>query len=80
MKFIKQSSIDNLIDEARIDVVIGATEVKKERCSLFLLLSLRARNSFFMCACCKELFYDNSGFWWKLRAVHHEKIPNDELL
>jgi hypothetical protein len=37
MKFIKQSSIDNLIDEARIDVVIGATEELKERCSLFLL-------------------------------------------
>jgi hypothetical protein len=31
MKFIKQSSIDNLIDEARIDVVIGATEELKRK-------------------------------------------------
>jgi hypothetical protein len=37
MKFIKQSSIDNLIDEARIDVVIGATEELKKKGSLFLL-------------------------------------------
>jgi hypothetical protein len=63
MKFIKQSSIDNLIDEARIDVVIGATEELKRKVftiSAFLLLRAK-RNSFFMCACCKELFYDNSA-------------------
>jgi hypothetical protein len=75
MKFIKQSSIDNLIDEARIDVVIGATEELKERCSLFLLLLYGRKRNSFMCACCKELFYDNSAFWWELRAVHHEKYP-----
>jgi hypothetical protein len=35
MKFIKQSSIDNLIDEARIDVVIGATEELKRKVYYF---------------------------------------------
>jgi hypothetical protein len=46
----------------RIDVVIGATEAKKKKGVHYFFSPLRAkRNSFFMCACCKELFYDNSA-------------------
>jgi hypothetical protein len=50
MKFIKQSSIDNLIDEARIDVVIGATEELKSTISASPFTKKEL-----LCACCKEL-------------------------
>jgi hypothetical protein len=70
MKFIKQSSIDNLIDEARIDVVIGATEELKKKGSLFLLLP-GEKGTPSLCACCKELFLITQLV--ENRAVHHEK-------
>jgi hypothetical protein len=62
MKFIKQSSIDNLIDEARIDVVIGATEELKRKVFTISasLLYGRKGNSFFMWHVVKN-FYDNSA-------------------
>jgi hypothetical protein len=79
MKFIKQSSIDNLIDETLTLLLEPLT--KKKGVHYFCFSPLRAkRNSFFMCACCKNFFMTTQGFRWKLRAVHHEKIPNDELL
>jgi hypothetical protein len=55
MKFIKQSSIDNLIDEARIDVVIGATEELKRKVFTISASPLRAKKELLLCACCKEL-------------------------
>jgi hypothetical protein len=57
MKFIKQSSIDNLIDEARIDVVIGATEeLKRKVFTISASLLLRAKRELLLyVACCKEL-------------------------
>jgi hypothetical protein len=70
MKFIKQSSIDNLIDEARIDVVIGATEELKKKGVHYFCFSLlwAKRNSFFVCACCKN-FYDNSVWWNSVQFI-----------
>jgi hypothetical protein len=56
MKFIKQSSIDNLIDEARIDVVIGATEELKKKGVHYFFLSFTGEKELLLCACCKELF------------------------
>jgi hypothetical protein len=61
MKFIKQSSIDNLIDEARIDVVIGATEELKRKVFTISAFSFTGEKELLLCACCKELFYDNSA-------------------
>jgi hypothetical protein len=51
-----------LIDEARIDVVIGATEEIKERVHYFCFsLLYRRKVGTPSCACGKELFYDNSA-------------------
>jgi hypothetical protein len=46
MKFIKQSSIDNLIDEARIDVVIGHWRVKKKGVHYFCFSPLEKGTPF----------------------------------
>jgi hypothetical protein len=55
MKFIKQSSIDNLIDETLTLLLEPLT--KKKGVHYFCFSPLRAkRNSFFMCACCKNFF------------------------
>jgi hypothetical protein len=51
MKFIKQSSIDNLIDEARIDVVIGATEELKRKVFTISAFSFTGEKELFFCAC-----------------------------
>jgi hypothetical protein len=72
MKFIKQSSIDNLIDEARIDVVIGATEELKKKGVTISALLYGRKGTPSLCACCKELFMTTQRVWWELRAVHHE--------
>jgi hypothetical protein len=51
-------------------------EKKRKVFTISASLLLRAkRNSFFMRACCKELFMITQLVWWKLRAVHHEKYP-----
>jgi hypothetical protein len=59
MKFIKQSSIDNLIDETHWRCY-GATEAKKKGVHYFCF-SLLLKELLLCCACCKELFYDNSA-------------------
>jgi hypothetical protein len=51
MKFIKQSSIDNLIDEARIDVVIGATEELKKKGVHYFCFSLLGEKELLLCVC-----------------------------
>jgi hypothetical protein len=62
MKFIKQSSIDNLIDEARIDVVIGATEVKKKKgVHYFCFLSFTGEKELLLCVHVVKNFYDSAG-------------------
>jgi DNA primase len=64
MKFIKQSSIDNLIDEARIDVVIGATEtLKKKGIHQFCFSPFTGeKGTPSLCVhTVKNFFYDNSA-------------------
>jgi hypothetical protein len=56
MKFIKQSSIDNLIDEARIDVVGATEELKKKGVHYFCFLLYGEKELLLMCACCKNFF------------------------
>lgn len=64
MKFIKQSSIENLIDEARIDVVVGATEdIKKKGVHYFCFSPFTGeKGTPSLCVnTVKNFFYDNSG-------------------
>jgi DNA primase len=64
MKFIKQSSIENLIDEARIDVVIGATETIKKKGMHYFCYSPFSGEKGTPSLCLnvvKNFFYDNSA-------------------
>jgi hypothetical protein len=62
MKFIKQSSIDNLIDEARIDVVIGPLKLKKRKVfTISASLSFTGEKELLLCVHVVKNFYDSAG-------------------
>lgn len=79
MKFIKQSSIDNLIDEARIDVVIGATEELKKKGVHYFCFSPFTGEKGTPSLCVhvvKNFFYDNSaGFGGNAVQFIMKKYP-----
>ena len=79
MKFIKQSSIDNLIDEARIDIVIGATEELKKKGVHYFCFSPFTGEKGTPSLCVhvvKNFFYDNSaGFGGNTVQFIMKKYP-----
>jgi DNA primase len=80
MKFIKQSSIDNLIDEARIDVVVGASETLKKKGIHQFCFSPFTGEKGTPSLCCntiKNFFYDNSaGFGGNTIQFIMKKYPS----
>jgi len=80
MKFIKQSSIDNLIDEARIDIVIGATETIKKKGIHYFCFSPFTGETGTPSLCIhvvKNFFYDNSaGFGGNSVQFIMKKYPS----